>query len=345
MCCSVKNKKILFIIFISILILNVHPNSVFGSSFSEKIDPSNQCYPVYNLMDLALNNKTNGNISAQVLVFNATTDNWEVNFALLEMIQNDLQPVVESIYNLDEIYLYSINRSFLPGEIYFLLNTEINNSENAIQSLFSFISLNNETFWYVQNVSFPVFDISAMAIGENLMYNAISLMEIYTGHAVYSDNETNYVCRELDGLIASPWIQNDSSWIKNTPFRELVTNDLTCFVDRIMEIESFNVSFDDSINFDIVVSRPFIAYGLSLLYNQDSDRNQQFKNYFILCSMLIRLWYVESINHGVRESPFDSSWQFSTLIFAFVILLVFKSSRRKVNHPNNDKYVVRRKIL
>ena len=82
-------------------------------------------------MDLTLNNKTQGNISAQVLRFNDTTDNWEVNFALLEMIQNDLQPAVESIDNLDEIYLYSINRSFLPGEIYFLLNTEINNSENA----------------------------------------------------------------------------------------------------------------------------------------------------------------------------------------------------------------------
>jgi hypothetical protein len=316
-----------------------------SNSFSEKIDPSNQCYPVYNLLDLTLNNRTNGNISAQVLVFNATTDNWDVNFALLEMIQNDLQPAVESIDNLDEIYLYSINRSFLPGEIYFLLNTEINNSENAIQNFFSFISLNNETFWYVQNVSFPVFDISAMAIGENLMYNAISLMGVNTGHAVYSDNETNCVCKELDGLIASPWIKNDSSWVKNTPFRELVTNDLTCFVDRITEIESFNVYFEDSSGFDIGLYRACVSYIINLQYNQDSDRNQQFKNYFILYTMMERLWYVESIDHGVRESPFDSSWQFSTLIFVFVILLVFKSSRRKVNHPNNDKYVVRRKIL
>ena len=338
-----KNKKILFIIFISILILNVHPNSVLSNSFSEKIDPSNQCYPVYNLLDLTLNNRTNGNISAQVLVFNATTDNWDVNFALLEMIQNDLQPAVESIDNLDEIYLYSINRSFLPGEIYFLLNTEIKNSENAIQNLFSFISLNNETFWYLQNVSFPVFDIAAMAFEGTLKYNDIISMAIYTGHTF--NNTNNYVCKELDGLIASPWIINDSSWVKNTPFRELVTNDLTCFVDRITEIESFNVYFEDSSGFDIGLYRACVSYIINLQYNQDSDRNQQFKNYFILYTMMERLWYVESIDHGVRESPFDSSWQFSTLIFAFVILLVFKSSRRKVKHSNSNKYVVRRKIL
>ncbi|MBA7531383.1 hypothetical protein ES705_23595 [subsurface metagenome] len=61
--------------------------------------------------------------------------------------------------------------------------------------------------------------------------------------------------------------------------------------------------------------------------------------------MMERLWYVESVFHVIRASPVDSSWQFSTLIFAFVTLLVFNSFRRKVKHSNNDKYVVRRKIL
>ncbi len=337
-----KNKKILLVTFISILILNVHPNSVFGSSFSEKIDPSNQCYPVYNLLDLALNNKTNGNISAQVLVFNATTDNWEVNFALLEMIQNDLQPAVDSIDNLDEIYFYSINRSFLPGEIYFLLNTEIKNSENAIQSLFSFISLNNATFWYVENVSFPVFDISAMAFENTLIYNAIIFMGIHTGHTF--NNTNNYVCKELDGLIASPWIRNDSSWVKNTQFRELVINDLTGFVDRTIEIEAY-AYFDDYGSPEDTFYDACIHYNIHINYTQNIDRNQQFKNYFILYSMMERLWYVESICHVISEGPVDSSWQLSTLIFSFVILLVFKSSRRKVKHSNKDKYVVRRKIL
>ncbi len=334
-------------VLISILILVAILTPLLYNYYTsdERIYHSNQNYPLYNLLDLSLNNETRGNITAQVLRFNDTTDNWEVNFALLEMIQNDLQPAVESIDNLDEIYLYSINRSFLPGEVYFLLNTEINNSENAIQSLFSFISLNNETFWYVETVSFPVFDISAMAFGNTLKYNAIILMGIRTGHAIYSDNETNCVCKELDGLIASPWIKNDSSWVKNTQFRELVTNDLTCFVDRIIETESFSVYFEDSSGFDIGLYRACISYTINLQYNQDSDRNQQFKNYFIIYTIMERLWYVESINHGVSESPIDSSWQFSTLIFTFAILLVFRSSRRKVKHSDNKKYVVKRKKI
>ncbi len=182
-----------------------------------------------------------------------------------------------------------------------------------------------------------------MAYGKTLEYNAIILMEIRTGHTL--NNTHNYVCKELDGLIASPWTQNGSSWVNNTQFRELVTSDLTHIVDRMIEIESYGIGFYGTSGFEIGSYHACISYSIGIYYNQDSDRNQQFKNYFLLYSMMERLWYVESIIHVIRASPVDSSWQFSTLIFAFVILLVFKSFRRKVKHSNNDKYVVRRKKL
>ena len=65
-------------VIISILLLVAILVPILYSYYTsdERVYHSNQNYPLYNLLDISLNNETRGNITAQVLRFNDTTDNW-----------------------------------------------------------------------------------------------------------------------------------------------------------------------------------------------------------------------------------------------------------------------------
>ncbi len=332
-------------VLISILLLVAILVPILYSYYTsdERVNPSNQNYPLYNLLDLSLNNETRGNITAQVLRFNDTSDNWEVNSDLIQLLQGDLKNAVESIENLEEISLYSINSSYLPGELCFILVTEISEAKNIITTLISDTLSNNKTFWYLDNASFHVFDIAEIAIWNSLSHNVITYLSIFTSYTNYTSNETSYVCSKLDGSTTSPWLTNVSSWNGANQFGKRVSNDLTYIEEKILEVEL--ISLSSCAVGDGFVCENCIRCRFSITYNEDINRNEQFKNFFLLCTMIESIWYVEGIVHTLCECPIDSSWQFSTFIFAFVILLVFKSSRRKVKHSKNDKYVVRRKII
>ncbi|MCK4254971.1 MAG: hypothetical protein KAX32_10930, partial [Candidatus Heimdallarchaeota archaeon] len=61
-------RKIISCIVFVALIVGMMFSQIVGSNVSDEVDPNNQNYPVYNIINLALNNQTSADLSAQIMI-------------------------------------------------------------------------------------------------------------------------------------------------------------------------------------------------------------------------------------------------------------------------------------
>ncbi len=324
-------KKITSCIVFVALLVGMMFSQIVGSAVSDEVDPNNQNYPVYNIINLALNNQTRANLSAQIMIFNQTTQEWELNQELIEVIEQDMQTLASTIENLLEIYLYSLNTSFSPGSLNFLLVTELDLAQNAATTILSAISSDTETWWYAKNASYPIIDLSEIAFSGSFKYTVIDVMDIQTGHYIYFENGSEtYICREQNGLSASLWLFNGTDWVPNVAFRQLLETDLLGLEQRITEIKNLEVGYlPPTFNRDpekIYYKNIFtIFFGINFTTSLDTE--QQLKTFFLISSALEQFWYVEKVNYIRIEKSVNSSWFSLLSIIVLSVLLLYKRKR------------------
>ncbi|MCG3256126.1 MAG: hypothetical protein KAU62_08595 [Candidatus Heimdallarchaeota archaeon] len=308
-------------------------SQIVGSNVSDEVDPNNHNYPVYNLINLALNNQTSTNLSAQIMIFNQTTQEWELNQQLIEVIEQDMQTLATTIEKLSEIYLYSLNTSFSPGSLNFLLVTKINLAQNAVTTILSAISSDTEKWWYVKHASYPIIDLSEIAVEGSFKYNVIDAMDIQTGYYIYFENGSeSFVCREQNGLSASLWLFNGTDWVPNVAFRQLLETDLLGLKQRITEIKDLEARYlHPTFNRDPekIYYKNIFTFAVGINYTKCLGTEKQLKTFFLLYSALEQFWYVERILYIRIEKTVNISWFSLLSIFVLPILLLYK---RKRNH-------------
>ncbi len=308
-------------------------SQIAGSDVSDEVDPNNQNYPVYNIINLALNNQTSADLSAQIMIFNQTTLEWELNQQLIEVIEQDMQTLATTIEDLSEIYLYSLNTSFSPGSLYFLLVTKINLAQNAAATIISTISSDTETWWYVERASYLIIDLSEIAADGSFKYNVIDAMDIQTGHYIYFENGSeSFACKEQNGLSASLWLFNGTEWVPNVAFRQLLETDLLGLEQRITEIKDLEARYlHPTFNRDPekICYENIFTFAVGINFTKCLGTEKQLKTFFLLCSALEQFWYVERLSYIRIEKSVNSSWFSLLSIFVLPILLLYK---RKRNH-------------
>lgn len=309
-------------------------SQIASSDVSDEVDPNNQNYPVYNIINLALNNQTSANLSAQIMIFNQTTQEWELNQQLIEVIEQDMQTLAATIEDLSEIYLYSLNTSFSPGSLYFLLVTKINLAQNAATTIISTISSDTETWWYVERASYLIMDLSKIAADGSFKYNIIDALSINTGHHIYFENGSqSFVCREQDGLSASLWLFNGTDWVPNVAFRQLLETDLLGLKQRITEIKDLEARYlHPTFNRDpekIYYENIFSA-AVGINFTKCLGTEKQLKTFFLLYSALEQFWYVEKVLYIRIDSKANSSWFSLLSIFVLPILFLYKRKRNQL---------------
>ncbi|MHA1419679.1 MAG: hypothetical protein ACTSWJ_00660 [Candidatus Heimdallarchaeaceae archaeon] len=323
-------KNISCIVFVA-LIVGMMFSQIVDSDVSDEVDPNNQNYPVYNIINLALNNLTNTNLSAQIMIFNQTTLEWELNQQLIDVIEQDMQTLATTIEDLSEIYLYSLNTSFSPGSLYFLLVTKINLAQNAATTIISTISSETETWWYVERASYPIIDLTEIAADGSFKYNIIDALSINTGHHIYFENDSqSFVCREQNGLSASLWLFNGTEWVPNVAFRQLLETDLLGLKQRITEIKDLEVAYHHpTFNLDPekIFYRNIFSFAVGIYYTKCLGTEKQLKNFFLLYTALEQFWYVERVLYIRIDESVNSSWCSLLSIFVLPILLLYKRKR------------------
>ncbi len=325
-------KKQYRLVFFALLLGMMFPQMV-GSNVSDEVDPNNHNYPVYNLINLTLNNQTRDNLLAQIMIFNQTTQEWELNQQLIGVIEQDMQTLASTIENLSEIYLYSLNNSFLPGSLNFLLVTELTHAPSTSTTVLSTISSDTETWWYVKNASYPIIDLSEIAVEGSFKYNVIDVLSINTGHYIFFENGSEtFVCREQNGLSASLWLFNGTEWVPNIAFRQLLETDLLGLKQRITEINDLEVAYlhptfnldPEKIHYENIFSAAIV-----INFTKHLDTEKQLKTFFLLYSALEQFWYVEKVLYIRIDKSVNSSWFSLLSIFVLPVLLLYK---RKRNH-------------
>ena len=324
-------KKSISCIICCVLLVGMMFSQIVGSKVNDGVDPDNQNYPVYNLINLALNNQTSTDLSAQIMIFNQTTQEWELNQQLIEVIEQDMQTLATTIENLSEIYLYSLNTSLLPGSLNFLLVTELDLAQNAATTIISTISSDTETWWYVEHASYPIIDLSEIAVEGSFKYNVISNVVVNTGHHIYFENDSqSFVCREQNGLSASLWLYNGTEWVPNVVFRQLVETDILGLKQRITEIKDLGVGYghptfnqdSEKIHYENIFS-----FAVGIYYTACLDTEQQLQTFFLISSALEQFWYVERVLYIRIDESVNSSWCSLLSIFVLPILLLYKRKR------------------
>ncbi|MHA1407992.1 MAG: hypothetical protein ACTSSG_11525 [Candidatus Heimdallarchaeaceae archaeon] len=296
-----KHKRlILFLLFTLLLFSSATVITFFV--IKDGVSPNNHNYPVYNLFDLTLNNQTKNDLIAQIAFFNKTANKWVPNQQLIDLVKKDMETFETSMTKLAEVYLFSINYTILPGTLHFLLVTKFSNARRIVHKIVSEISTDVETWWFVENISYPLIDLDYISFENTFKYNVIDTIDIVLGHVLYFENgTTSTTYRRQDGLVAALWIFNGTHWILNEEFIQLVINDIQGIEERIYSIEDLNVTYltDDlgqKPETDVFCTHIIV----NIHYKNHLNQYQKLKSYFLLFTILERFWYPEYLSLTIK---------------------------------------------
>ena len=209
---------------VGILLMFLLVSISLGYGDTIKLSNGNHNYPIYQLMTLTLNNKTQDNIQAQIMLYNQSTDSWQVNQVLLDLINQDLDSLTQYISGLKQITLYDYNDSFLPGEVFFLLSPKVlKDAADVANETIDYILSHNSIWWYVTNITIDYLNLGLFEyfypLSEDLDEDYISIIDIVSTINYTIVNNTfipSYPQR--NNITASILIYNGTDWVYNEPF-------------------------------------------------------------------------------------------------------------------------------
>lgn len=356
-------KCILTYIIILVTTINIIllPNTVHSinlaiaaeSSLSEQISPSNQHYPVYNSLIIALNNETNEGLQASVRIYNSTSNKWQINTPFISKVSKDMNSLANQITGLQEIYFYEYNDTSLPGTLFFLLCTTFDLAKEVYYEVFDSITTNAGFWWYVANVSFPVLNLTEFDVWQhgNFDYIVPDIVSVSTGKVVDFDNGTVLIqLNERDGILSAPLLyNNDSSTLlrlnsseayfidpinltSNPLFLDVIQGDVNGLQQHYFKL--YNVTLDLlSIGLSQYERNKSVSLNemcaLIIAFNYPTDTityELKFRLYFLLNVIYSHLWYVNKnyviVAHSAPHTSFSPGIGFFIALGVSILTLV-----------------------
>jgi len=108
---------------------------------------------IYSLITIELNGLTKEDLTAQLLIFNETSQTYEENEILKNRIIEDLNWLTHQISGLDDILVYNFNDTVLPGKVDFLLANVSHADKSVYEQLSNMIYSDNNRWWYIETVT------------------------------------------------------------------------------------------------------------------------------------------------------------------------------------------------
>ena len=306
-----------------------------------ELNNENHNYPIYSLATLTLNNETQGDIQAQIKIYNRTSGKWQLNEALLYHIKQNLVELTENIRGLKQAEIYDYNDTLLPGEVYIVLSAEsLMEIDTIANETVNYVLSHKIVWWYVDSFTIEHLDLSDFNfdIYKYHFDDFIAVINFGTSDSYTIINNTfipHYPQR--NNLTACIILYNGTDWVPNYPFLEYfnntikVLNSFTIFQVNDVKIEPFNLDLVENAigvlhDFNLTPTLPtnvsqtelnhlFYAPStgyIQLTYSSSLDKNEKTMLYFTIFSLLKHLWFIKTVK-PISWVPAGSSYQSSSI--------------------------------
>ncbi|MHA1778456.1 MAG: hypothetical protein ACTSYN_02695 [Candidatus Heimdallarchaeaceae archaeon] len=331
---------------------------------SNDLNSSNHNYPIPSLMVLKLNNDTKDGLQASLRIYNRTSQQWEVNKPILEVIKADLSSLTKNIEGLKQISLYDYNYSYCPGEAYLILSPESLEQTGLIANqTIDYVMGHSERWWYVADLSIEYIDL---AFFDFTNFEGYAIDYIYT---IYGSTLLNYTIINNTVLISYPQrnnilacllLYNGTDWIYNYTFLDYFNKTLEAlnnqpffhsngvvlspFKSEMLKnakatLEEFNVTptlpnnYTETQLFHLLYAPTHIY--MSISYSSLMSTPNKALMYFTTFRVFQRMWFTTSVDRdrripaGNNSVPFNFCFSIPAVI-VIVLLIKHQTKKRKL---------------
>lgn len=208
--------------------------------------PAGKPKTIASLISLNLNGETKEDIQAQILIENITTHEMEENIELINLVLSDLNFLETQIEGLDNILIYNLSYSPLPGYINLYLENIRFREKSFLEKINDIIETDLLRWWYVKELVFTsileqekiVDDVDFTYCGN---FASFSLLSYESPHR-YLNNVT---LQSNESLIASWWINETGYWTFNEEFLNVIATEILSLSEKIAGIEEISNPYND----------------------------------------------------------------------------------------------------
>ncbi len=312
---------------------------------------------VYSLISIELNGLTKDNLTAQLLIFNETSQTYEENEILKNEIIEDLNWLSHQISGLDGILVHNFNDTVLPGKVDFLLANVSYDNNTMYEQLSNMIESDNDRWWYVESVAPSIIPPDGLNSGYAFaIQGPLDITEFRTFNKSIQDNGNVTILdfRSKDGIIASKFINDGEKWVENNAFSDILISSILSLKNMIFEIDNISMNWPKSNwaeekGLPLLLLLPLLNLSEPLVFNISNETNRYVSDFMNLGEIGIKIYCKDDLTEGeirIVHKVFDtiiaSNWYInnfvgllysgnnidftfivlglSTLIFALVIL-------------------------
>ncbi len=274
---------------------------------------------IYSLITIELNGLTKEDLTAQLLIFNETSQTYEENEILKDGIIEDLNWLSHQISGLDDILVYNFNDTVLPGKVDFLLANVSYEDKSVYEQLFNMIDSDNDRWWYVETVTPSIIPPDGSNFGYAFANQApLDLTLFSTFNESYStSNETILDFQSKDGIIASNFINDGEKWIENNEFHEILISSILSLKNMMFEIDNISMNWPES-NWPEERDFPLLNLSEPLVFNETYNYVIKFRD---LGEIGIKIYYKSGLTknkmktvHKIFDMIIASNWYVNNFI-------------------------------
>ncbi len=306
-----KKRTSLICLFLVLLVSFYVPNI--------KLVNSTDIPSIYSLITIELNGLTKENLTAQLLIFNETSQTYEENEILKDGIVEDLNWLSHQISGLDDILVHNFNDTVLPGKVDFLLANVSYEDKSVYEQISNMINSDNNRWWYVETVVPSIIPADGPISGYAFANQApLDLTEFSTFNESHSTgNVTILDFRSKDGIIASMFINDGEKWIENSEFREILVSSLLSLKNMIFEIDNLSMTWPES-NWAEEGDLPLLNLSEPLVFNETYSF---YSECFDLGVIDIKIYYKSGLTedemkivHKIFDMAIANNWYVNNFI-------------------------------
>ncbi len=275
---------------------------------------------IYSLISIELNGLTKEDLTAQLLIFNETSQTYEENEILKNRIIEDLNWLSHQTSGLDDILVYNFNDTVLPGKVDFLLANVSHDDKSVYEQLFNMIDSDNDRWWYVEAVVPSILPPDGSEFGYAFAeYLApLDFTEFWTFNESHStSNETILDFRSKDGIIASNFINDGEKWIENNEFHEILISSILSLKNMMLEIDNISIRWPES-TWDGEGNLPLLNLSEPLVFNETFHYVSEFRDLGVI---VIKIYYKSGLTedemkivHKIFDTIIASNWYVNNFI-------------------------------
>ncbi len=228
---------------------------------------------IYSLISIELNGLTKDNLTAQLLIFNETSQIYKENEILRNEIIEDLNWLSHQISGLDGILVHNFNDTVLPGKVDFLLANVSYDNNTMYEQLSNMIESDNDRWWYVETVAPSIIPPDGLNSGYAFANQGpLDITEFQTFNISIQDNGNVTILdfRSKDGIIASTFINDGEKWVENNEFHDILISSILSLKNMIFEIDNISMNWPKS-NWAEEKDLPLLNLSEPLVFNNSNE--------------------------------------------------------------------------